>query len=88
MATKYICRERVRTLKAQIGKLEKKIGDLETERVGHQNSQLQTDDETTLDLLRGLITALDGSLKSLYHSKREREDHLSYYDDMEEPKDD
>lgn len=80
------CRERVDALKSQISRLEQKIGDLEAEKVLHESSrQSDTDSERTVSLLKDLTVALEKSLATLYRCKRDREDHLSYYDNMEQP---
>ena len=79
------CRERVNALKSQISRLEQKIGDLEAEKMQHVSTQADADSEQTVCLLKDLTAALGKSLDTLYRSKRDREDHLSYYDNMEAP---
>jgi hypothetical protein len=72
-------------LKSQISRLEQKMGELEDEKLRHQRMQADTQSQQTFSLLKTLIAAIDKSLDTLYRSKRDREDHLSYYDNMEQP---
>lgn len=79
------CRERATALKSQIARLDQKIDELTADKIHHQNSQADVRNEETLGLLKDLTAALEKSLTKLERSKRDRLDHLSYYDNMEQP---
>ena len=51
----------------------------------HQSSQRDAHSEETVGLLKDLTAALEKSLARLDRSKRDRQDHLSYYDNMQQP---
>eukprot|EP00892_Ulva_mutabilis_P010230 jgi/Ulvmu1/757/UM010_0131.1 len=70
-------------LKTQLAKLEKKIGELQDERMGLLGKSVL--DEGYKGLHAEVLQALDKAIAAVQSAKQGRQDRLSYYDGMEEP---
>lgn len=79
------CRERVKTLRCQLAKVDKKIRDLDDEHTALARQVMPGPEQQALN--DNVIQALETAILSLTTTKQSREDRLSYYDGMVEADD-
>lgn len=79
------CRERVKALRSQLFKLDKKIGELDDEHTALAQQVMSGPEQQALH--DNVMQALKTAILSMKTAKQSREDRLSYYDGMVEPTD-